>query len=310
MSDDPSDVDFADLDLNLLKVFVAILKEGSLTRAGETLDKSVAAVSQALTRLRHALDDPLFETEGRRMRPTPRALEIAPIVREGLDTLKRGLGHRTFVPTSSSRTFTIDLPVGSDCIFMPRLIANSARTAPGIRFQVQSDRAATLRNELRYGETEIALDFHEVDGEGMRVDLLYNDPFFLVSRKDHPSLSSGKPLTRELFSSLDHVGLGWARARGESPLHSRLARGSIERHCQLIVPTLGAIPPILELSNLVALMSERVAGYCVKRWNLQMHPLPFDMDPIPMYLVWHQRFDHDAGHAWLRGALKEACSTF
>jgi DNA-binding transcriptional LysR family regulator len=48
------------LDLNLLLVFEAILREGSVARAAERLHLSPPATSHALSRLRHRLKDQLF----------------------------------------------------------------------------------------------------------------------------------------------------------------------------------------------------------------------------------------------------------
>ena len=70
-------VRLAALDLNLLVVFDAVMRERSVTRAGKSLGLSQPAMSHALARLRHMLRDDLFIRGPRGMAPTPRAEELA-----------------------------------------------------------------------------------------------------------------------------------------------------------------------------------------------------------------------------------------
>src|ERR1043166_8911505 len=62
------------LDLNLLRVFGALLETRSVTIAASTLGLTQSAVSNQLARLRDAFDDPLFVRTSEGMVPTPRAL--------------------------------------------------------------------------------------------------------------------------------------------------------------------------------------------------------------------------------------------
>ena len=69
-------MNFRTFDLNLLRVFEAVMLEGKLTRAAEVLAMSQPAVSNALARLRDALNDPLFIREGYGVKPSLRALQL------------------------------------------------------------------------------------------------------------------------------------------------------------------------------------------------------------------------------------------
>jgi DNA-binding transcriptional LysR family regulator len=79
------------IDLNLLVVFDAIMRERSVTRAGQRLNLSQPAMSHALTRLRHILKDELFVRSPGGMLPTPRAEELATPIRIALDGLQQSL---------------------------------------------------------------------------------------------------------------------------------------------------------------------------------------------------------------------------
>src|SRR5579864_5832238 len=95
------------LDLNLLLVFDAVLRERSVVRAADALAVSQPAVSHALNRLRHALKDKLFVRTPSGMVPTPRAEELALPVRKALDDLQLAVEGNSFDPASADRRFTI-----------------------------------------------------------------------------------------------------------------------------------------------------------------------------------------------------------
>lgn len=69
-------MNFATLDLNLLRVLDALFREGSTVKAADRLAMSQSAVSGALSRLRYALDDPLFVRQGNRLVATDYAAGI------------------------------------------------------------------------------------------------------------------------------------------------------------------------------------------------------------------------------------------
>ena len=70
---DISTMDIADVDLNLLVVFDALLRTRSVTGAARTLGMSQPATSFALNRLRKMFGDPLFVRTSRGIHPTPYA---------------------------------------------------------------------------------------------------------------------------------------------------------------------------------------------------------------------------------------------
>lgn len=68
----------ARLDLNLLIVFMVLVRERSATRAAQCLNVRQPAISNSIKRLRAWFDDPLFINLGKNgMQPTRRTLEIA-----------------------------------------------------------------------------------------------------------------------------------------------------------------------------------------------------------------------------------------
>ena len=130
-------MNFAALDLNLLRVFDAMTIELNTTRTGERVGLSQPAVSSALGRLRQIVGDELFVREGNRMVPTERALALREPIREALRQMEDALSAvARFDPASATQTFRIS---GSDyfsILLMPRLAAAVMPAAPGVTLQM------------------------------------------------------------------------------------------------------------------------------------------------------------------------------
>ena len=80
-----------DLDLNLVRVFDAVYRQRSVSRAAEALGLSQPAVSQALTRLRLLIKDALFIRAAGGVQPTAAADALAHSVQQAMLLLEQGL---------------------------------------------------------------------------------------------------------------------------------------------------------------------------------------------------------------------------
>lgn len=295
---------FTRLDLNLLSIFDTIMAERSLTKAGLRLGMTQSAVSHALARLREVTGDALFERTGRGVRPTARALEMSADVREALDRLRSTLRQKPtgFCRETAARTFLLDIPAGIDIIVVPHLAARTASSA-GLNFRISGGRARSIMHELRFGETWLALDYETPEAAGYKTELLFEDPFVVIARLGHEMLEG--ELTREMFESADQVAFVWGREVGLSPLSQRLARLGIERRVKYSVPNLVAVAAVASTCDLAGVLPLKVARGLETIFPIGYRPIPFTVPPMPIYMVWHENFDGDEGHEWLRGTLKE-----
>src|SRR5882757_1356747 len=120
------------IDLNLLVVFDAIMRERSVTRAGQRLSLSQPAMSHALTRLRHALKDQLFVRSPNGMIPTPRAEQLATPIRIALDGLQQSLEPVQFDPSKATTTFRIAVDNYAAIVLVAPIAARITSMAPGV----------------------------------------------------------------------------------------------------------------------------------------------------------------------------------
>ena len=135
-----------ELDLNLLRIFDAVYRQRSVSRAAEALALSQPAVSQGLTRLRLVLKDALFTRAGRGVAPTPTADALAQAVQQALALVGQALHDaERFDPAATRRTFHLHMSDIGESEFLPDLMRRVRQLAPGARIETR---------QLEYGQIE------------------------------------------------------------------------------------------------------------------------------------------------------------
>jgi DNA-binding transcriptional LysR family regulator len=156
---DIGNVNLAAFDLNLLRVFDAMMLDLSTVRAGERVGLSQPAVSSALGRLRSLLGDELFVRDGNRMMPTARALQLKEPVHRALAQLEEAFAARAaFDPATSTQSFML---IGSDyfsTLLMPKLAARVTPIAPSVILQMMDYPSTDVFGLLSDGKADIVLD--------------------------------------------------------------------------------------------------------------------------------------------------------
>src|SRR3954464_6324346 len=180
-------VNIRDVDLNLLRVFDAVLREKGVTPAAAGLGLTQPAVSNALARLRSLLGDPLFVRTPKGMDATPFARELAEPVRQALALLDAALAHGPgFDPATATRAFRFYMSDLGQIEFLPPLIERVQKAAPGVRLDAHApgvrleavaldveDRAAALAA----GSLDLAIGFLPGRGAPVRRRSLFRDPY-------------------------------------------------------------------------------------------------------------------------------------
>src|SRR5215510_1044235 len=149
-----------DLDLNLLRVFDAVLHEKGVTPAAARLGLTQPAVSNALARLRAVFGDPLFLRTPGGMDATPFARELAEPVRQALALLESALAHGPgFDPASATRAFRFYMSDLGQIEFLPPLIERVQQHAPGVRLEAVALEVEDIAAALAAGSLDLAVGF-------------------------------------------------------------------------------------------------------------------------------------------------------
>lgn len=290
--------DLATLDLNLLRVFDAVARERHVTRAAQRLNLSQPAVSNALARLRAALGDELFLRRPGGVEPTELALALAGPVAGVLDRLRDTLAvHAPFEPASTNRVFTVALSEYAEAVLAPPLLARMAQEAPGALLAIRHADRTNWQALLERGEAELAIAvLPEPPAIYTRIRLL-PEGFMTLMRPGHP-LATGV-LTEDRVIGFPHL-LHSPNGSRDGALDVALATRGKRRRLGAVVAHLSAAPEILQRTDMVMTLSARLATRLAEAHGLVVRECPVEIRHTRLSMIFHRRFESDAGHAWLR----------
>jgi DNA-binding transcriptional LysR family regulator len=289
-------------DLNLLVVFDAVMRERSVTRAGNRLGLSQPALSHALARLRHMLKDELFVRTPKGMVPTPRAEQLALPVRQALDELQHSLEPTQFDPSKATRTFQVAVDNYAAVVLVGPIASRILKTAPGVTLEFRPSGTLNLTDMLDRGEIDSAIGTFAEPGERFSRQPLLQDDFVIVLRKNHPAAIDGKKLSIETFAALSHLEVSSVRDATDF-VDQALARRKLVRRIGLSAPFLSAVR-ILLASDMVSIFRRRIAEELVRYRPLVIRPLPHSSPTMETAMIWHRRLDHQPAHRWLRELVR------
>ena len=285
------------IDLNLLVVFDAVMRERNVTRAGEHLGLSQPAMSHALTRLRYMLKDDLFVRSPKGMLPTPRAEQLASPVRAALDGLQHSLEPTQFIPTEATRSFGIAVDNYSAIVMVGPLAARVTKLAPGVRLEFRPSGTLDILDLLDRGELDLAIGPWPDQGERFSRLSLLQDGFVAVLRKGHPAVGA-RELSLEEFAALPHLAISSVPYDTDF-VDRALARRKLTRRVHLRAPFLSAAQ-ILATSDMVSVLQQRVADELVRYRPLVIRRLPHSSPTLETAMIWPRRLDNQPAHRWLR----------
>lgn len=315
------------MDLNLIRVFDALLEEQNTTRAGERLGLSQSAVSHALAKLRRVLGDELFIRGPQGMHPTPRAMELAEPLRAALDQIDAALSEPRFDPATSNATFVI---AGTDFYIaglLARLTARIGRDAPGVHLWLRQMNDLNLVDQLDRGMLHLALGRFGRVPSRFRREPLESLQMVWIMRHDHPA--AGRPLTLEVLGRYPHVdvmlsgqasteagamqeqeGLERTFVTSDPAALDRLLRDAgMVRRIGATVPLITAVPPIIAATDMIALVPASLADQTPGGLRLASAPGPLPLPPTRIEMLSHNRYGAHPSVVWLRDVLRDLAGT-
>ncbi len=291
-------------DLNLLPVFEALFRHGSVTRAAAEIGLTQSAMSSALGRLRRQLDDPLFVNTRAGMLPTPRALELAPSLSEALATVRGALGARdAFDPRRTRRTLRVYMTDVGELVLLPTLMRYLHEHGPVMRLETAQLPASELAVRLETGDIDLAVGYVPQLRDNIRRTRLFEERYVCMTRSDHP-LGRSAPLTLKEYLSARHVVIA-SMGSGHQILERTLAERGVEDNVALRVPHFVVVPLIVASSDLIVSLPSRVAEASGRLVKVKLHPLPIPLPSFDVSLYWHARVENEAANRWLRNAMLE-----
>jgi DNA-binding transcriptional LysR family regulator len=287
-----------DFDLNLMRVFLTVLHERSVTRAAQRLNLTQPAVSYALGRLREQFNDPLFVRTATGMQPTPVAFALADPIERGMNSFAEAVSLRQqFDPATSTRRFRLSMSDIGEMVFLPPLMERVHALAPRLQIEVLEVALEHLPHALKDGEVDLAIGNLAGLGRHTCHADLFSERYACMGRRGHPVLSAG--LTRSQFKRLDHI-LVASRASAHRLLDDVLGEAGLHRQPYLTLPHFSAAAEIVRRTDLTVTLPYRAAIWFNRDNAFDIRPLPITLPPLCVTVHWHARFESDPGTMWLR----------
>lgn len=287
------------IDLNLLRLFDEVYRAGSVSRAAEHLGLTQPAASQGLTRLRLQLKDPLFVRAPGGVRPTPRAQALAEQVQGALAQLTQALADSAgFDPRRSRRVFRLHMSDIGEGRFLPELMADLRRLAPGVRLATQPLAHEQIADALDRGTVDFAFG-HLPRVLGTQRVALVRDQYIVLLRADHPRLPTLAALRPAALLKALHQ-LEFVAVRSHADTLRLLQQAGLQERLRLTTEHFLVLPAIVRATDLCAVMPRNIAhGFATDSGCAVVEP-PFADRDFTVFLHWSRRFESDPASRWFR----------
>lgn len=302
-------MNFRTLDLNLLRVFDAVMAERNLTRAANRLSMTQPAVSNALKRLKESLGEELLTRTAYGVKPTSTAEALWPEVRVALDRLKQVLDPDEFDPGRESATFQLAMADATAAMLMPPLISEIEAAEALVNLRVlplstRDPRELLLRGDIHcavgYFPEAVASLMAQGPAGQLRHARLYESDYVVVMRKGHP-MATG-PMTLDSFCRAHHLLTSFS-GRAHGFVDQALAEFGKTRRVVLTVNQFFTAGRVVAQSDLLTVLPFAFVSATGYGNELVTRPLPFKMNGSHTEMLWHMRHDRSSAQQWLRAKL-------
>ncbi|MBH3261327.1 LysR family transcriptional regulator [Serratia marcescens] len=172
--------------LKQLRVFVAIARHGSFSRAGEAIGLTQSAVSHSVKELEAEVGVRLLDRTTREVALTGAGLRLANRVERLLDELQAALLDARSFGVQRSGTVRVATSQTISAHLMPQCIAAGEREYPEIRIMLRDQAQQQVLHSVRNAEVDFGIVVDPVQAVDLECEAVLHEPFLLLCRDDHP----------------------------------------------------------------------------------------------------------------------------
>lgn len=207
-----------DLEIPLLRTFVAVVETGSITLAGKQVGRTQPAITHQMHRLEKALAKPLFEGDRRHLTLTREGEMLLGYARTLLG-LNDEIRERFEAPDVAGHV-RLGVPDLYAAYLLPAVLAGFSRAFPQIEIELRCSRSVTLYAALQREEIDIALMTRQPEFGGGAI--VREEPLVWVAARDYAVsplgalplalLPAGSVYRQHALEALGHIGRPWSIA--------------------------------------------------------------------------------------------------
>ncbi|QOZ66887.1 LysR family transcriptional regulator [Bradyrhizobium arachidis] len=300
------EIDHLALDGHALELFLSVLEEGSVTAAATRLGLTQSAVSHGLNKLRRIAGDPLFAKSGRGIVATAHAQALAAKARALIDEMRSFAGGVSFTPATAQLSLTIAANDFQRDLLLPRFFDHVAGQVKGLNLRVipsQSPSPAMLREN----RCDLLITPLPPSGIDIVQKRLLSDHYVCYFDPRARTAPSG----RSAYLAARHITVVYTDNE-RLDFDRRLAASGFHRDIAISVPSFSGVPSFLRGSQMLASMPSLLASGVMHGFAQTRIPLASrtrTLAELPMFMVWHQRYQKDPAHRWVRTQLEIVATT-
>jgi DNA-binding transcriptional LysR family regulator len=179
-----------------LRVFVTVADFGNIRDAAKSLGRTDSAVSMTLKQIEATLGAPLFESD-RKHTLSALGVEVRKLARDLLREHDRTIERIHALAEGREGILRVAAVPSVAAQLLPEVLSAMLDEHPGIRIELMDTDSASIQALVETGEVEVGIGGRPAGTSGLQFVALFDDPFRLVCRKDHPLARHGRPLARE-----------------------------------------------------------------------------------------------------------------
>lgn len=174
------------IDVLGLQAFVSIAERGSFRAAASHLNLSQTALSHRIRKLEESLATQLLTRTTRQVTLTPAGSALLPKARKLFDELGVVIGELRDAASEGDERIAIGcLPtIAMQCL--PRVIAEFARTHPGVQIRVYDNSATEIAEKVQNGDAEFGVTVVAANRWDLELKPVAKEPFVLVCHRSLP----------------------------------------------------------------------------------------------------------------------------
>ncbi len=289
------------IDLNLLVLFNQLILERRVSKVAVTLGLTQPAVSNSLAKLRRLFGDELFLRTPSGKVPTAFAERLAEPVGGALVMIHTGLNQQAnFDPSKGKLSITIGMTDIGEIVFLPMLVKRLAQEAPGVTLNTVRNTAVNLRDDMESGKVDLAIGLLPQLKAGFFQRRLFRQRYVCLLRRGHRI--GKKKISLADFQSVEHL-IVVSAGTGHGKVDELLTRAKIQRVVRLSVPHFVGVGHILQGSDMIATVPERLAQHLVEPFGLICFPHPVRLPEVSINVFWHAKMHRSPANQWLRDVV-------
>lgn len=185
---------FEEMDLNLYRVFMAVAKEGSISKAATVLYVSQPAVSYSIKLLETELNCKLFDRTPTGVKMTTEAKKLLFYVENAYNTLEIGSKMLSDSNELISGVINLGVPTHIGIFLISNFIKKFTEKYPGVKFFIVNKSTKEMVEMLEKGTLDIIVDSYPVDTNRNDIDIseLIEIENCLVGNKKYKDLAGSK----------------------------------------------------------------------------------------------------------------------